>query len=414
MYAELCQRLDKIVPNFEQNDVPITTFRKLLLTVCQHEFDNRESYFQNLCNNSNHNGETTAAATGTKTDNEEVRSIAKKKMLGNVKFIGELGQLDLLNEARLHKCIKTLLEKRKDEKYAEMSDDLECLCKMMPSIGLKLDQGEAVKLMDQYFDRIKKLQKIKEIPQRIRFLLQDLVELRLNKWIPRQTQLDNAPKTMKELRRGTEFEELTISNDHPLNHPMIQSNNYFVNGPIYPPPYGFPPNIFNIPPPPPYGAFQYPPHSANGKDPGYGSSFYHQNNQQSPQHNYSHYQQNDFYNNYFNQVSSMYMQQQQPVKNIASSSTTSINLEPLTKTPSASSVMSNHSTNNNNNNNSMVNEQQNSSSTTIGANQREKLNSSSSSSSHSSSNSFKPQQQTPNNNEISVKENGKNYNSKFF
>ena len=38
------------------------------------------------------------------------KQAAKKKMLGNVKFIGELGKLDLLSEAILHKCIKTLLE----------------------------------------------------------------------------------------------------------------------------------------------------------------------------------------------------------------------------------------------------------------------------------------------------------------
>ncbi len=321
----------------------MTTFRKLLLTVCQHEFDNRESYFKNLYNN---------ATTKSTPIEVEARLLAKKKMLGNVKFIGELGKLDLLNEAILHKCIRTLLEKRKDEKYSEMSDDLECLCKMMPTIGLKLDQGEAVKLMDQYFDRIKKLQSIKDITQRIRFLLQDLVELRENKWIERQTQLDNAPRTMKELRRGTEFEDLPVDMSSTNMHPPFGPQMY---------PYGIPPHMFNFP----YGIPPYsmppPPPMINGKDPGFG--FYQQ---------YSPYQQqNDFYNNYFN-----------------SNKNTSMCLSgSLTKTSSASSVVSNQSISNiNNNNNGVVHDeiklnQQN--------NNREKLNSSSSSSSsYSSTNSY--------------------------
>ncbi|KAL0167917.1 hypothetical protein M9458_036139, partial [Cirrhinus mrigala] len=41
------------------------------------------------------------------SEEEEQRAIAKIKMLGNIKFIGELGKLDLIHESILHKCIKT-------------------------------------------------------------------------------------------------------------------------------------------------------------------------------------------------------------------------------------------------------------------------------------------------------------------
>jgi hypothetical protein len=41
-------------------------------------------------------------------EEEEQRAIAKIKMLGNIKFIGELGKLDLIHESILHKCIKTV------------------------------------------------------------------------------------------------------------------------------------------------------------------------------------------------------------------------------------------------------------------------------------------------------------------
>lgn len=229
LYAQLCQRLDKCVPNFEPPSTPITTFRKLLLTVCQHEFDNRANYYANniksIANTLNISSRNDAATTQQSSSiSEEEKALienanqmSKKKMLGNVKFIGELGRLDLLSEAILHKCIKTLLEKQRDEKYADMSSDLECLCKMMPTIGKKLDQGEAVKLMDQYFERMKKLRSmgvntsIKDgLPQRIRFLLQDCIDLRANNWTPRQTQIDQAPKTMNEVRNNT------FNNDDPM------------------------------------------------------------------------------------------------------------------------------------------------------------------------------------------------------
>ncbi len=42
------------------------------------------------------------------SEEEEQRGIAKIKMLGNIKFIGELGKLDLIHESILHKCIKTV------------------------------------------------------------------------------------------------------------------------------------------------------------------------------------------------------------------------------------------------------------------------------------------------------------------
>lgn len=228
LYAQLCQKLDKCVVNFEPPNTPINTFRKLLLTVCQHEFDNRSNYFPKSASNSddNKNSDANRNDSDEKSLLEVAKQNAKKKMLGNVKFIGELGRLDLLSEAILHKCIRILLEKQRDEKYSEMSEDLECLCKMMPSIGKKLDQGESIKLMDQYFERMRKLRNIGTIgkqgnatdtnkdtclPTRIKFLLQDCIDLRANNWVPRQTQLDQAPKTMTEVRNGAFMEEMAAA-----------------------------------------------------------------------------------------------------------------------------------------------------------------------------------------------------------
>ncbi|XP_046906779.1 eukaryotic translation initiation factor 4 gamma 2b isoform X2 [Hypomesus transpacificus] len=122
-------------------------------------------------------------------------------MLGNIKFIGELGKLDLIHESILHKCIKTLLEKKKRVQLKDMGEDLECLCQIMRTVGPRLDHEKARSLMDQYFGRMKSLMSNKELPARIRFLLQDTLELRDNNWIPRKAFIDNGPKTINQIRQ---------------------------------------------------------------------------------------------------------------------------------------------------------------------------------------------------------------------
>ncbi|XP_062379927.1 eukaryotic translation initiation factor 4 gamma 2a isoform X2 [Sardina pilchardus] len=122
-------------------------------------------------------------------------------MLGNIKFIGELGKLDLIHESILHKCIKTLLEKKKRVQLKDMGEDLECLCQIMRTVGPRLDHQKARSLMDQYFGRMRNLMTNQELPSRIRFLLQDTLELRDNNWKPRKAFTDNGPKTIIQIRQ---------------------------------------------------------------------------------------------------------------------------------------------------------------------------------------------------------------------
>uniref|UniRef100_A0A8C4YX47 Eukaryotic translation initiation factor 4, gamma 2a n=1 Tax=Gadus morhua TaxID=8049 RepID=A0A8C4YX47_GADMO len=56
-------------------------------------------------------------------------------------------------------------------------------------------------LMDQYFRRMDCLMNSKELSARIRFLLQDIVELRENNWVPRKPFMDNTPKTINQIRQ---------------------------------------------------------------------------------------------------------------------------------------------------------------------------------------------------------------------
>ena len=126
MYAQLCKRLSEKVPNFDFEIPPsststststktTTTFLRLLLSKCQDEYENR--------------ARTSAIYDDKKKgpiplseEEEEEKLLAKRKMLGNIQFIGELGKLEMLPHSILHKCCEQLLKKSK-----KAEDDLECL-----------------------------------------------------------------------------------------------------------------------------------------------------------------------------------------------------------------------------------------------------------------------------------------------
>jgi len=190
MYAQLCKRFAEHAPNFESPDTKITTFKRLLLNKCRDEFENRAAVsatFEKRAGN----------LTG---DEEEARYIAKRKMLGNIKFIGELGKLEILHDSILHRCCEQLLVGRKKQPITEQGEDLECLAYLFKTCGRILDSPKAKLLVDQYFERIRGIIANVDTPTRIKFLLQDVIEMRENKWMPRKLATPDGPRTIQQVR----------------------------------------------------------------------------------------------------------------------------------------------------------------------------------------------------------------------
>lgn len=181
MYAQLCKRLDQEAPNYEPPNEP-STFRLLLLNKCRLEFDNRNAALERYvdCNE----------------EDEDRRQVAKGKILGNIKFMGELGKLDILPEGILHRCIRELLAKRSEDP----SEDLECMCQIMRTCGRILDSKLARHLMDQYFERMQKLVENADLQPRIRFMLKDIIDLRNDGWVPRKATVVEGPVPINEIR----------------------------------------------------------------------------------------------------------------------------------------------------------------------------------------------------------------------
>ena len=65
-----------------------------------------------------------------------------------------------------------------------------------------MDRPEAKTFMDIYFARIRELSQNKKLSSRIRFMLQDLMELRSDNWVPRRAAA--GPKTIAEIHKDAE------------------------------------------------------------------------------------------------------------------------------------------------------------------------------------------------------------------
>ncbi|GAU98347.1 hypothetical protein RvY_09505 [Ramazzottius varieornatus] len=184
LYAQLCRRLSDSAPN---KDV----FKRVLLTQVQNVYQRRSEISE---------GRAASAGSVQGAGEDEVRW-RKREHLSNIKFIGELGKLDLLHGQILHLCIKELLDRKSSTSIKEKAEDLECLCQMMRIIGKALDSRPDDKiLVDDYARHLKEYSVDPTLPSRIRFLCLDIVELRTNKWIPRRIHMVNAPKTIGEIR----------------------------------------------------------------------------------------------------------------------------------------------------------------------------------------------------------------------
>lgn len=218
MYAQLCKRLSEEAPNFDPPDGPCT-FNRLLLSKCQDEFERRRRA-----------SEAWDVSEGAvlSPEQEEERAVARRKMVGNLRFIGELGKLEIIHESILHRCMQQLLEKRRRRQMVDLAEDLECLCQIMRTCGKVLDKPKAKNLMDQYFERMYQLSSNQELFSRIRFMLQDVLDLRAANWVPRKVAQVDGPRTIRQVREEAAH-DLGVYIPPPSSHGPPRSS-----GPISP------------------------------------------------------------------------------------------------------------------------------------------------------------------------------------
>ena len=244
LYARLVASLNPALPELEDDDGSPVQFRRTLLNKCQEEFETgavamkavaereRREHDQpkgqpEVEETETEDGEITdeqreqrdAAAEAKRQDKvaAEAEVKARKRMLGNIIFVGQLYRFGVLTEGVMHSCIKTLLEETENPR----SEDVECLCKLLTTVGRPMDSSQRSQkstdektghvstvltkdLMDVYFKRIDALGKNEALDVRHRFMLRDLIDLRRNSWVLRRQA--EGPKKIDEIHRDAALE----------------------------------------------------------------------------------------------------------------------------------------------------------------------------------------------------------------
>ncbi|EDO32341.1 predicted protein, partial [Nematostella vectensis] len=180
VYANLCHCLLPIKVSFENKEL---VFKTILLNKCQKKFD--KTYEHKTHNNTDqlvNEGLSPMFSRKKKhpSEQEEYEMWERRRTLGNIIFIGELFILKkILTENIMHTCVWKLINRTDDE-------SLECLCELLSTVGKDLDHDIAKPRMDQYFRQFNKIIDSKKTSSCVRFMIQDLRDLRLSNWVPRQ------------------------------------------------------------------------------------------------------------------------------------------------------------------------------------------------------------------------------------
>ncbi|OBZ65381.1 Eukaryotic translation initiation factor 4 gamma [Grifola frondosa] len=228
MYARLCRKMmEQISANVQDDGIknsggkPIAggqLFRKYLLNRCQEDFERgwvaKEATAAAAATKATQDQAAKAAAEESKDGESALYSEeyyaaqkAKRQGLGLIKFIGELFKLQMLTERIMHECVKKLLGNVENPE----EEEIESLCKLLTTVGQILDTPKARAHMDVYFSRMKELCKSPNVNSRMQFMLQDIIELREHKWVPRNQVA--APTTITAVHEAAAKEKAATEKD---------------------------------------------------------------------------------------------------------------------------------------------------------------------------------------------------------
>ncbi|GBG27694.1 Eukaryotic translation initiation factor 4G [Hondaea fermentalgiana] len=175
----------------------MTDFKRILLNKCQEEFEKEtqiqesEALVEEMKNlYMNETDKAKKAEAQIKYSDAKYESLKiKRKVLGNIQFIGELFKKKILTEKVMHSCIIKILNPKQEIPEEE---DLECLCRLLTTIGSTLDSSPVPRtkqLVDEYFAKLRRIAGNKDLDARYRFMIMDVIELRENKWQARREEL---------------------------------------------------------------------------------------------------------------------------------------------------------------------------------------------------------------------------------
>ena len=208
-YANMCYALSEKKVIEATSGKPIE-FKSLLLRRCQKEFltdymsdEQRKKYEDDL-----NEAQTEEDKKRIKAEFEQIELKLRRRSLGNIRFISELYLLRMLNHTIMFAIIDKLI-------VAVDEESLECLCRLLTTSGAMIQtvlEGKVPETIKEkfnnYFEQINEITKDKKISSRVRFLLQDVLDLRASKWVSRRKEA--GPKTIEQIHKEAHLEALRI------------------------------------------------------------------------------------------------------------------------------------------------------------------------------------------------------------
>uniref|UniRef100_A0A5S6QAM8 MIF4G domain-containing protein n=1 Tax=Trichuris muris TaxID=70415 RepID=A0A5S6QAM8_TRIMR len=203
LYSQLCKSTYATTDKKKGKE-----FKTTLLSRCQREFLNMGRAVEERKDKEE---ELACAATEAEKERlsvelEDLLWNQKRRRNGNISFIGELYKENLLSLGIMLGCIGTLHNSNTEE-------GMECLCKLLSSIGHYLENGPN-RASEEDLGKLDKL--FKALPQkaeafcssRIKFMILDLIDLRNNGYRPRRPELQ--PKSTDEVQREMENKQRAL------------------------------------------------------------------------------------------------------------------------------------------------------------------------------------------------------------
>jgi len=189
LYADMCCTLNQVVdrcissydePNTdsmttEVHDISLGVFKRLMVKECHLAFDEvfKSDYH--------------------KLSEQYLLHRHRQKMFGAMQFIGQLFNVDFIQDAMLLQMFTRLLN---DNDTLEFQ--IECLCILLQTVGAIIESQRKKNAVEQCFRELGMKMSQNLFCSRVKFAVMDVVELRANGWVSRR--LIETPMTIDELR----------------------------------------------------------------------------------------------------------------------------------------------------------------------------------------------------------------------